>query len=143
MNRLMVKPMPQSSATPTSCDQLAPIGTSAKPARMASAAAPNTPTSLPTSSPSATPSVRGASSGVRGHAGEGHAGVGEAEQGDDAERHPAVQAVLQPVQGRARHVVRPAGREAEGDGQGERDPGDGGVDARAQHEEPKQRADSM
>ena len=62
MNRLMVKPMPHSSATPSNCGQLAPTGMSARPRRMVRAALPNTPISLPSTRPSATPSVRWSSS---------------------------------------------------------------------------------
>jgi hypothetical protein len=61
MNRLMVKPMPQSTATPRNCVQLAPTGRSASLRRIITADRPKTPTTLPASRPSATPSVSGAS----------------------------------------------------------------------------------
>ncbi len=59
MNRLIVKPIPHSSATPSVCPQLAAAGRSASRAFTRMATVPNTPTSFPTTRPAATPSVSG------------------------------------------------------------------------------------
>jgi len=62
MNRLIVKPMPQSAEMPHSCPRLAPFGRAAKPARSASRIEAMMATCLPTNSPAAMPSGKGASS---------------------------------------------------------------------------------
>ncbi|MNJ81396.1 hypothetical protein D3C77_801870 [compost metagenome] len=54
-NRLMVKPMPQRIATPSTWPQLAPAGNAAMPALIITQAKPNTPRVLPTSRPTAMP----------------------------------------------------------------------------------------
>ena len=53
MKRLMVKPIPQSNATPYICPQFAPLGKRARPAFMASQEKPNTPIWLPINNPAA------------------------------------------------------------------------------------------
>ena len=60
MNRLMVKPMPQSSDRPQIWRQVAWAGASAKPSFTIAAMAPNTPSCLPRTRPSAMPSGTGA-----------------------------------------------------------------------------------
>ncbi|MNH24432.1 hypothetical protein D3C79_843620 [compost metagenome] len=55
----MVKPMPQSIATPSNCPQLAPAGNAARRSLIASQVRPNTPTVLPASKPTAIPSGTG------------------------------------------------------------------------------------
>ncbi|KAG0759886.1 hypothetical protein G6F22_019257 [Rhizopus arrhizus] len=59
MKRLIVKPMPHSSATPYNCVSDAWRGRLATPVLMASHAKPNTPSCLPRNRPSATPSGTG------------------------------------------------------------------------------------
>lgn len=56
MNRLMVKPMPQSAAVPYSKPQLIPGGSRLNPNRVATQQKPNTPTCVPTNRPRAMPS---------------------------------------------------------------------------------------
>ena len=61
INRLMVKPIPQSRATPYIWTRLAPSGHVAQPHLTASQDAPITPTCLPMNNPAAMPSGTGAS----------------------------------------------------------------------------------
>ena len=57
MNRLIVKPIPQSSAIPNTCNRVDPTGKLAKPARVTKSTLPNTPRSFPKNRPSTTPSA--------------------------------------------------------------------------------------
>lgn len=61
MNRLMVKPIPHSSPSPTIAFQSMPSGKRENPVARASRAANTTPTGLPATRPSATPSGTGVS----------------------------------------------------------------------------------
>ena len=56
MNKLIVKPMPPSHATPTIAGQVAPAGRSPMPRRSASHEKPTMPMGLPMNRPSAMPS---------------------------------------------------------------------------------------
>ena len=100
MNRLMVKPMPPSMATPKAAASVAPSGLPASLSRSPPASSPNTPSGLPRNSPSAMPMRDGAGELRQRQAGERHAGVGEGEQRQHDERHPGMQAVFQLLQQR-------------------------------------------
>ena len=86
MNRLIVKPMPQSSATPQhAAAGAAPTGSSAQPSFTVASAVPKTPTSLPSDEAAGDAEGQRVDQGAGVEAGERDAGIGEAEDRDDDE----------------------------------------------------------
>ena len=59
MNRLIVKPIPQANATPRSCNQFMPLGSSTKRSPTTSPTNARTPSGLPITNPEITPNVTG------------------------------------------------------------------------------------
>ena len=106
MNRLIVKPMPHSMATPQTWSQVAPRSGAARPKRTVSQTAPKMPSCLPRNRPAAIPSGSGASSRSSPTPASDTPALAKPNKRHDQEGDPGREPVLEPVERRIRRVRR-------------------------------------